>query len=232
MSIEFRKAERKKVKLRMAINAPSGYGKTYSALRIATGLGGRIAMIDTENGSGDLYANDFKYDIITMNAPFMPEKYILAIKAAEEAGYNVLIIDSLTHAWAGEGGLLDQQGKIADSGKGNSWTAWRSITPKHNQLVEAILGSKLHIIATMRSKTEYVLQEDDKGKMEPKKVGMAPIQRDGMEYEFTLVLDLDKNHVGSASKDRTGLFDGQFVAMEESIGKRLNDWLEATPSKE
>lgn len=228
--IQFRKAERKQAKLRLALVAPSGHGKTYSSLLIAKGLGGKIAMIDTENGSGDLYAGVTDYDIITMNAPYLPEKYIMAIKAAEEAGYDTLIIDSLSHAWSGEGGLLDQQGKIADSGRGNSYTAWRTITPKHNQLVETILSSKLHIITTLRAKTEYIVEEEN-GKKTVKKVGLAPVQRDGLEYEFTIVMDIDKTHIGSASKDRTGLFDGQFVKMDEKVGVSLKSWLEQGHAK-
>lgn len=226
IQVQFRKAERRKAKLRLALIAPSGYGKTFSALRIAQGIGGKVAMIDTENGSGDLYADRFGYDIITMSPPYLAEKYIAAIKAAEAAGYDVLIIDSLSHAWSGEGGLLDRQGKIADSGKANSFTAWRTITPLHNQLVETILASKLHVIATMRAKTEYVVEQNDRGQSVPKKVGLAPIQRDGMEYEFTLVMDVDKNHFGTPSKDRTSLFDGQFVRMDEEVGKKLVEWLD------
>ncbi len=220
----FRKAERRKAKARVGIAGPAGSGKTYSALKIAFGLGGKIAMIDTENGSGDLYAHLGDYDVLTLTAPFTPEKYIEGIKAAEAAGYDVLIIDSLSHAWAGEGGLLDAQGKIADS-SGNSWTAWRKVTPRHNLLVETILQSKLHIIATMRSKMEYA-QTEENGKKVVKKLGLAPIQRDGMEYEFTVFMDLSQEHLATATKDRTGLFDGQYFTPDESTGGRLLAWLE------
>ena len=127
--MEIRKATRKKAKLRLGLVAPSGAGKTYSALQLAFGLGGKVGMIDTEHGSGDLYANIGEYDIINLDAPYTIAKYRSAIKAFEDAGYSSIIIDSLSHAWAGEGGLLDKQGKIADSGKGNSYTAWRTITP-------------------------------------------------------------------------------------------------------
>lgn len=218
--ITFRKAERKKAKLRLALIAPSGFGKTYSALRVAKGLGGKIAVLDTENGSADLYANNFEYDVLQMNAPYLAKKYLMAIEAAEEAGYTTLIIDSLSHAWAGEGGLLDKQGLIADKG-GNSWAAWRQVTPDHNKLVEKILQSNLHIIATMRAKTDWVIEG---GK--PVKVGLAPVQRDGMEYEFTCVFDLDKQHNGHSSKDRTGLYDGQVIPMTEEVGTKLLGWLE------
>ena len=225
MPLEFKKAQKQQSRLRIALIAPSGQGKTYGALRIATGLGGKIAFLDTEQGSGSLYADKFTFDALNMNAPYQAEKYIAAIKAAGEAGYDTLIIDSLTHAWAGEGGLLDQQGKIADSGKGNSFTAWRTITPMHNKLVDAILSSSMHIIVTMRAKAEYILEENDRGQKTPKKIGMAPIQREGMDYEFTLVFDLDKNHNGTASKDRTSLFDGKTVEINEDVGKQLNEWL-------
>lgn len=224
--MEIRKAERKKAKLRLGIAAPSGAGKTYSALLLAFGLGGKIGLIDTEHGSGDLYAHLGDYDIISIEAPYTVPKYLQAIKAFEQAGYSTIIIDSLSHAWAGDGGLLDKQGKIADSGKANGFAAWRTITPEHNALVEAMLRSPCHIIATMRAKQEYVLETNDKGKQTPKKVGLAPVQREGMEYEFTVMLDVDMNHVASASKDRTSLFDGQHFKITPDTGKTLLEWLE------
>lgn len=230
--MEIRKAERKKAKLRLGIAAPSGAGKTYSALLLAFGLGGKIGLIDTEHGSGDLYAHLGDYDIIGIEAPYTVSKYLQAIKAFEQAGYSTIIIDSLSHAWAGDGGLLDKQGKIADSGKANGFAAWRTITPEHNALVEAMLRSSCHIIATMRAKQEYVLEMNDKGKQTPKKVGLAPVQREGMEYEFTVMLDVDMNHVASASKDRTGLFDGQHFKITEDTGKTLLGWLDAGTAPE
>lgn len=220
-----RKAERKKAKLRMGIAAPSGGGKTYSALLLAFGLGGKVGLINTEHGSGDLYAHLGDYDIINIEAPYSVKKYTDAIKEFEAAGYSTIIIDSLTHAWAGDGGLLDKQGKLADRGT-NSFAAWRTITPEHNALVDSLLQSPCHIIATMRSKQEYVLEVNDKGKQTPKKVGMAPVQREGMEYEFTVMLDIDMNHVAGASKDRTELFDGQFFKISAETGKTLLNWLE------
>lgn len=223
----FRKAERRKARLRLGLVGPAGSGKTYGALLIAMGLGGKIALIDTENGSGDLYAHLGDYDVCTLDAPYTVQKYLAAIEEAEQAGYSVLIIDSLSHAWAGEGGLLDQQGKIADSGRGNSYTAWRQVTPWHNKLVEAMLTSKCHIIATMRAKTEYVQEKNDKGKTEIRKVGMAPVQRDGMDYEFGVVFDLDVNHNATVSKDRTTLFDGQIFRPSRKTGEALRDWLES-----
>lgn len=223
--MEIRKAERKKAKLRLGIAAPSGAGKTYSALLMAFGLGGKIGLIDTEHGSGDLYAHLGDYDIISIEAPYTVKKYIEAISAFEAEGYGTIIIDSLSHAWAGDGGLLDKQGKMADRGT-NSFAAWRTITPEHNNLVDAMLRSPCHIIATMRAKQEYVLETNDKGKQQPKKVGMAPVQREGMEYEFTVMLDVDMNHIATASKDRTSLFDGQYFKIDKSTGERLLAWLE------
>ena len=223
----FRKAEKKKAKLRLAITGVAGSGKTYGALKVAQGLGGRIAMIDTENGSGDLYSDKFDYDVCSITAPYTVQKYLQAIQEAEKAGYDVLIIDSLSHVWAGEGGLLDLQGKITDSSRsGNSWTAWRQITPQHNRLIAMILGSKCHVIATMRSKTEYIQVENDKGKNEVKKIGLAPIQREGVDYEFTTVFDLGINHYASVSKDRTEIFDGQIFQLSEETGEKLKEWLD------
>lgn len=224
--MQIRKAERKKAKLRLGIAAPSGAGKTFSSLLLAFGLGGKVGLIDTEHGSGDLYAHLGDYDIISIEAPYSVAKYLQAIHAFEQAGYSTIIIDSLSHAWAGEGGLLDKQGKAADK-SGNSWQAWRNVTPEHNALVDAILRSPCHIIATMRSKTEYVQEKDDRtGKQVIRKIGMAPVQRDGMEYEFTVMLDIDMKHTASATKDRTGLLDGEYFTIDRSTGEKLLAWLE------
>jgi hypothetical protein len=172
----FRKAERRQAKLRLGITGPAGSGKTYSALLIAFGLGGKIAMIDTENGSGDLYANLGDYDICTVTAPYDVRKYLALIAEAEKAGYDTIVIDSLSHAWSGEGGLLYMQGKIAAASRSsNSYMAWRQVTPLHNRLIDAMLSSPCHIIATMRSKTEYVQVDNDRGGKEIRKVGLAPV---------------------------------------------------------
>jgi len=230
MAAIFTKAKRKRAKLRLGISGPSGSGKTFSSLLIARGLGEKIAMIDTEHRSGELYDDITNYDVCTIEAPFTPDKYTEAIKTAESAGYGTIIIDSLSHAWAGEGGLLDLQGKIVDSGKGNSYTAWRFVTPKHNALVEAMLQSRCHIIATMRSKMAYALQQNG-SKSEVVKVGMEPIQRDGMEYEFTICFNIAIDHTASASKDRTRLFDGQFFKITPETGTKLKTWLEGPESQ-
>ena len=224
----FRKAERRKAKLRLAITGPAGSGKTYGALQVAQGLGGRIAMIDTENGSGDLYADICNYDVQTLTAPYSIQKYLAAIHEAEEEGYDVLIIDSLSHAWSGEGGLLDMHEKFTSQSKsGNSYTAWRQVTPWHNRLIETMLNSKCHIIATMRSKTDYAQMQNEKGRTESRKVGLAPVQRDGMDYEFTIVFDLSMEHSVTVSKDRTSLFDRQIFTITQDTGKTLRKWLDS-----
>jgi hypothetical protein len=222
--MEIRKAERRKAKLRLGIASVSGGGKTYSSLLLAFGLGGKVGMIDTENGSGDLYAHLGDYDVITLQSPYTVAKYREAIKAFESAGYSTVIIDSLSHAWAGDGGMLDKQGKIAEITK-NSYTAWRSVTPEHNSLVEAMLTSPCHIIATMRSKQEYAIEQEN-GRNVVKKMGLAPVQREGMEYEFTVMLDIAGDHTARATKDRTGMFDGQYFKITPDTGRQIAKWLE------
>lgn len=222
----FKKAERKKAFLKIALTGVSGSGKTYSALQLAQGLGGKIAMIDTENGSGELYSNLCEYDVAPMSAPFTPEKYIDYIHEAEQAGYNVLIIDSLSHAWAGEGGILDfVDKKTATTRSGNSFTAWKDATPKQNRLIDAILQAKMDVIVCMRSKQAYEIVENDKGKKMPVKMGLAPIQRDGLEYEFTVMFDISvERHMAVANKDRTGLFVDWCDVITPQTGKNIRQW--------
>lgn len=226
----FIKAQRTQAKLRLALCGPSGSGKTYTALLIARGLcpEGRIALLDTERGSGALYSHLTEYDIATLEPPYTPDRYIALIHQAEHAGYQALIIDSLSHAWSGEGGILDLHDKATQASRsGNSFTAWREVTPRHNALVEALIGADLHVLVTMRTKTAYEVTDDGNGKKRPIKVGLAPIQREGMEYEFTVVLDLSVNgHVATASKDRTGLFDGSYWIPDRSTGEHLRQWLD------
>ena len=226
---EIHRATKRRAKLRLGMSGPAGSGKTYSALLIAGGLGGRIGMIDTEHGSGDLYADLLPegYDVLQLTPPYTPARYVEAIHALEDAGVQTIIVDSLTHAWTGEGGSLDRQGKIADK-SGNSWQAWRQVTPEHNALVEALLQSKCHIIATMRAKTEYVQEKDERtGRQTVRKIGLAPIMRDGSEYEFTTFLELDLHHMAFAGKDRTRLFDGSIFKPDVETGRKLLSWLDA-----
>lgn len=218
----FKKAERKQAKLRLALAGPSGSGKTMSALLMAKGLGGRIAVIDTEHGSASLYADIADFDVLELHAPYSPERYAEAITAAEQAGYSVLIIDSYSHEWTGSGGCLESNEKLAHQKfKGNTWAAWNETTPRHRKLTDKILTSPLHIICTMRSKTETVQGEGKK----VIKLGMKSEQRDGTDYEFTVVLDITHDgHAAIASKDRTKLFD-QPEVISEDTGHRLLAWL-------
>ena len=235
-----RKAQRKKAKLRLGISGPAGGGKTLGALLFAYGITGDwddICIIDSENYSGDLYANSTKagveikeYNIISLAAPYTPEKYVSAIRECESAGIKVVIIDSLTHAWAGVGGLLDKKGQIEKSNKPgvNSWTAWRDITPMHNNLVDTILSSKCHIVATLRAKMEHVQEKDPStGRVVVRKIGMNPVQRDGMEYEFTTFVDVDQDHQCTSSKDRTSIVDGRVFQLLPELGKQFLEWLES-----
>lgn len=223
----FVKAQRKAAKIKLALTGPSGSGKTYSALRLAFGLGQRVALIDTENGSGSLYADVNRdgigeYDVLEISAPFTVRKYTDAIAEAVRGGYDVLVVDSITHAWAGSGGLLEQKEALdSRGGTQNRFSNWGTITKQHEEFKAALLEAPIHLIATMRSKVEY--QQDDNRKVH--KLGMAPIQRDGMDYEFTLVFDVDQTHSAVASKDRTGLFEGQTGKLTQQHGERIAQWL-------
>lgn len=225
--MKFTKAEKKKSKLRLGLTGPSGSGKTYSALLIAAGMGGKVAVLDTERGSASLYAGLTAFDSLELNPPFAPGRFIEAIRTAEAEGYDTLILDSITHEWNGTGGCLQLVDEIAKARfKGNSWSAWSDVTPRHQAFLDAILQCNLHIIATMRSKTETA-QSNEGGKVRVSKLGMKAEQREGAEYEFTTVLDLSHDgHFAIPSKDRTGLFAGSdpFVISAET-GKRLMQWL-------
>lgn len=224
----FTKAVRKQAKLRLALTGPSGSGKTYGALKIAKGIGGRIAVIDTEKGSASLYSHIADFDVLELDPPYTPERFIDAIKDAVSARYDILIIDSTTPEWSGMGGCLELVDEVARARyKGNSWSAWNDITPRHRAFLDAILRAPLHVIATMRSKTETA-QTEENGRKRVVKLGMKSEQRDGIEYEFTTVLDIvHDGHYAVASKDRTGLFTDQDPhQISEQTGSVLLDWLE------
>lgn len=224
----FQKASKRLAKAKILLTGPSGAGKTFSALRLARGLGGRVAVIDTENNSASLYADQFpgwEYDVCSLTPPYTAQKYFQAIEDAERAVcYDILIIDSATHLWAGEGGLLDQK-SAADSRGGNSFTNWKTISELNERFKSRVLHSKLHIICTARSKQEYIMEANEKGKSAPRKVGLAPILRDGMEYEFTVVFDIGMDHQFIVSKDRTNLFDGHVALITETTGATIKSWL-------
>lgn len=221
--MELKLAQRHQAKMKMALQGPSGSGKTMGALLIAYGLcqnWSKIAVIDTENYSASLYAHLGKYSVLNITAPFTPEKYIEAIKLCKDAGVEVIILDSISHEWDGSGGILDIHGNMT----GNSFTNWAKLTPRHNAFVQAILQSPVHIIATIRSKQDYVLSERN-GKQIPEKVGLKGVTRDGMDYEYTLVLDLDIKHNAVASKDRTGLFmDKPEFKITPVTGEQILSW--------
>lgn len=224
--MSFVKAQKHQAKLRMGLIGPAGSGKTYSALRIASALGKGIALIDTENASSAHYADEFDFDVCTLTS-FSPETYTATIHEAEKAGYDVLIIDSLSHAWAGKGGALRMvDDAVRRSQSGNSYTAWREVTPKHNEMVDAIVQCKCHIIVTLRAKMEYVQEKDERGKTTVRKIGLQPVQRDQLEFEFDVVGDITDKHCLLVSKTRCkALTDGIFEKPGEDVAKILLAWL-------
>ena len=226
----FKKATRKQAKIKLAVTGASGSGKTFSALRLATGLadGRKVAVIDTENGSASLYSDRFDFDTLDLSPPFTHDKFIAAISAAEGAGYDVLVIDSASHIWEG---ILEYKSKLDGRG-GNSYTNWADAGNKFKGILDAVLQSKLHVICCLRSKMDHVIDKDSSGRTTIKKVGMAPIMRDGIEYEFTTVLDVDMSHQASASKDRTGMFTDKIFQVTEDTGKMISQWLSTASAPE
>ena len=228
--LQLKKATRKQVKLRLNISAPSGAGKTYSALRMANGLCGdwsKVAVIDTENGSASLYSDLGEFNVIDLQPPYRPEKYIEAINACVSAGMEVIIIDSSTHEWAC---LIEENELLAQSKfRGNTWSAWSNTTPRHDKFINAVLHCPLHVITCTRSKMETVMGDDKK----VKKVGMKDVQREGWEYELTISLNIDRDtHLAIPSKDRTNLFEGKnpFLITEET-GKQIANWCNSGESE-
>lgn len=219
--MQLRQSERKKAKIKMALQAPAGAGKTYSGLLLAEGLTNgdfsKVAVIDSENGSADLYAHLGQYNVLTLKPPFTPENYIKAIEVCEKAGMEVIIIDSISQSWEE---LLDYHSSLA----GNSFTNWAKVTPRQNAFIDKILQADAHVIATMRTKQDYVLNQKD-GKFIPEKVGLKAVQRNDLDYEFTLVFDIDIKHFALSSKDRTGLFMGkpEFI-INSATGRKILEW--------
>jgi hypothetical protein len=226
--MQLRKSERKQAKIKMALQGSSGSGKSLSALLLAKGLSNnnldKVAVIDTENGSADLYAHIGNYSVLQLQPPFTPEKYIEAIEICEKAGMEVIILDSISQVWDE---LIDFHSKLP----GNSFANWNKVTPRQKAFINKILQANAHIISTMRTKQDYVLQQKD-GKYVPEKVGLKAVQRDDVSYEFTIVFDIDTKHFASASKDRTNLFsDRPEFIINTSTGKRILDWC-TSPIKE
>ena len=226
--MNLRTSERRQARIKMALQAPSGAGKTYSSLLIAYGITndwGKIAIIDTENGSADLYAHLGSYNVLSLKPPYSPENYIQAIEICEKAGMEVIIIDSISHCWDF---LLDYHASLT----GNSFTNWAKVTPRQKSFVDKILQSPIHILATMRVKQDYVLNQVN-GKFVPEKVGLKSIQKEGLEYEFAIVLDIDIKHNAVSSKDRTGLFsDKPAFKITVETGKKIKEWCNAAVTEE
>lgn len=218
--MNLRQSSKKQAKIKMAIQGCAGSGKTYSSLLLAYGISNdwsKIAVIDSENNSADLYSHLGSYNVLSLQGNFSPENYVEAMEICEKAGMEVIIIDSMSQCW-------DYLLECHSNMQGNSFTNWGKITPRQNAFVQKILQSKSHIICTLRTKQDYVLSEKN-GKMVPEKVGLKSVMRDGIDYEFTIVFDVDMKHNVIASKDRTGLFMGktEFV-ISTSIGKRILEW--------
>ncbi len=227
--MQLRQSQRRRARIKMALQAPSGAGKTMSAILLAKGLCNadlsRVVVIDTENGSADLYAHLGNYNVISLKPPFTPQQYVEAINVCEKAGMEVIIIDSISHCWDY---LLDYHSSLA----GNSFTNWAKIKPLEKSFIDKILQCDAHVIATMRTKQDYVLNQKD-GKFTPEKVGLKAVQRDGVDFEFTLVLDIDIKHYATASKDRTGLFmDKPEFKITPEIGSKILEWCNQDFSQE
>ena len=218
-------AQRSESRMRIALCGPSGSGKTYSALEHAFGLtrNKNIAVVDTESGSASLYSHLGEYWTINLAAPYTPERYMEAMQACIDHGADVIILDSLSHEWDGSGGILESHGSMP----GNSFANWSTFTPRHNRLVEFIHQLPVHCIATIRTKQDYVLNQQN-GTSIPQKVGLKPIQRDGIDYEFTVVFDLDHTHVARTSKGRTGLFHQKVERVGRNTGRAMLEWCEGS----
>jgi len=250
-----KKAVREKVKVKVLLSSPSGGGKSYSALRLTTGMGGKTMYIGTEARRGLYYADEFDYDYVELKdiskidrstsdgkeeydeytkilprprEPFAPENYIALINYAVDNGYDNLIIDSITHEWNSKGGILDAKSKMT----GNDFAKWKTLTPRHDAFIYEILHSPINVIATVRGKDAYVLEENSKGKQAPKKVGLGSITRDGIEFEYTVAMNIDQEtHIATATKDNTHLFDNRWDVLTETDGKALIQWAESGKGK-
>ncbi len=221
--MQLQQASRKKAKIRLGLSSVSGGGKTYSALLIAKGITddlSKVAIIDTENGSADLYSHLGPYNVLILKPPFTPEAYIQAVKVCENAGMEVIIIDSITQEWEGKGGCLEIQESL-----GGKYQDWAKVTPRHRAFIDAVLQSPCHIITTVRRKQDYDMVKDNNGRTKVEKLGLKEVTREGFEYELTINLELDIRHNATASKDRTGLFMNKpaFVPSEDT-GKAILQW--------
>jgi hypothetical protein len=231
--LEFRRAVKHDAKVRLAITGPSGSGKTYTLLKLATELGGPIAVVDTERGSAEKYADLFEFDTLPLES-FSPDLVPRLIDAAVEQGYRSLIIDSLSHFWSGTDGELDQVEKVKRRLRDNGFAAWREITPKHNRMIDAMLGAPLHILVSLRVKTEWVVETDERtGKTKPRKIGLQPVMRDGIEYEFDVCGDMDQENTLIITKSRCPkLASGVFPKPGKELADVLKEWLGGVPAEQ
>lgn len=228
----FTKAVKTQAKLRLAIAGPSGAGKTYTALKIASHLTEKpIAVVDTEHGSASKYADDFAFDVLELDAPFHPDRFLTAIREAAKAGYGVIILDSLSHAWNGTGGLLDIVDERAKHMKtSNTFAAWKDAAPIQNKFIDGLISADIHVVATMRSKQDYIQDTDANGKTRIRKVGMAPVQRDGFEYEFDVFLEMDIDNNAMVTKTRCSALTGRVYSKPgQEIAEILRTWLNGAP---
>lgn len=222
--MKLQQAQRSQVKLRIGLSGPSGYGKTYSALLLAFGISqdwSKIAVIDTENNSASLYSHLGGFNVLPLEEPYTPSRYIEAIKICQEAEMEVIIVDSISHEWSGKGGCLEMHEHL-----GGRFQDWSKVTPEHNKFIDALVQSNSHVIATTRRKVDYSLDRDMNGKTKVMKLGTKEITREGFEYELTVNLELiNDKHLVKASKDRTGLFmDKPEFVINASTGKKLKAW--------
>lgn len=224
---QFTRATKAQAKARVALDGPSGSGKTYTALTIATALGQQIAVIDTERGSASKYANEFAFDVLELSY-FSPTDLVEALGAAGAAGYDVVIVDSLSHFWSGTGGMLEQVDQASKrSFGGNSFGGWKEARPMERQMVDALVAYPGHVIVTMRSKTDYVLETNDRGRQVPKKVGLKPEQREGLEYEFDIVGSMDHENTMVVTKSRARALTNAVVKQPGiEFGQQIKEWLE------
>ena len=229
--MKLQQARRNAVKLRIGLSAPSGFGKSYSALLLAYGITkdySKIAVIDTENGSASLYSDLGNYQVLDLQPPFSPERYMKAISICENSGVELIILDSISHEWNGKGGCLDMHNKL-----GGRFQDWAIITPRHQAFIDKILQSNCHVITTVRRKTDYSMEKDQSGKTKVVKHGLKEVTREGFEYELSVNFEIiNDNHLVRASKDRTGLFDVPEFVITPETGEKLIEWCSSTINME